>query len=101
MRTLPQMVKNLTGKKKKEFACNTEDLDSISGWEDPLEKGMATNTRIPGTEEPGRLQSMVAQRAEHVSVANTFTFQHSSRVVSGNYKLVCKPNPVSPFLCTL
>ena len=32
------------------------------GWEDPLEKGMATHLsilagRIPRTEEPGRLQS--------------------------------------------
>ena len=36
------------------------------GWEDPLGKGMATNPsilawRIPWTEEPGRLQSMVLQ----------------------------------------
>ena len=34
------------------------------GWEDPLEKGMATRSsilawRIPRTEEPGRLQSML------------------------------------------
>ena len=33
------------------------------GWEDPLEKGMATHSsilawRIPWTEEPSRLQSM-------------------------------------------
>ena len=33
------------------------------GWEDPLEKGMATHSntlawRIPWTEEPGKLQSM-------------------------------------------
>ena len=33
------------------------------GWEDPLEKEMATHSRtlawkIPWTEEPGRLQSM-------------------------------------------
>ena len=33
------------------------------GWEDPLEKGMATHSRIlawkiPWTEEPDRLQSM-------------------------------------------
>ena len=37
------------------------------GWEDPLEKGMATLSvilawRIPWTEEPGRIQSMVLQR---------------------------------------
>ena len=37
------------------------------GWEDPLEKGMATHSsifawRIPWTEEPGKLQSMGSQR---------------------------------------
>ena len=34
------------------------------GWEDPLEKGMATHSsilawRTPGTEEPGGVQSMM------------------------------------------
>ena len=37
------------------------------GWEDPLEKEMATHSRIlaweiPWTEEPGRLQSMGSQK---------------------------------------
>jgi len=36
------------------------------GWEDPLEKGMATHSsilawRIPQTEEPGRLQFLELQ----------------------------------------
>ena len=40
------------------------------GWEDPLEKGMATHSsilawRIPWTEEPGGLQSMGSQRVGH------------------------------------
>ena len=40
------------------------------GWEDPLEKEMATHSsilawRIPWTEEPGRLQSMGSQRVRH------------------------------------
>ena len=40
------------------------------GWEDPLEAGIATHSRIlawkiPWTEEPGRLQSMESQRVEH------------------------------------
>ena len=40
------------------------------GWEDPLEKGMATHSsilawRIPRTEEPGRLQSMGPQRVRY------------------------------------
>ena len=30
----------------KEFTCNTGDPDSISGQEDPLEKGMATHSRV-------------------------------------------------------
>ena len=40
------------------------------GWEDLLEKEMATRSsipawRIPGTVEPGRLQSMGSQRVGH------------------------------------
>jgi len=42
----------------------------IPGWEDPLEKGMATHCRvlarrIPWTEEPGGLQSMGSERVRH------------------------------------
>ena len=40
------------------------------GWKDPLEEGTATHSsvlawRIPGTEEPSRLQSTGSQRAGH------------------------------------
>ena len=40
------------------------------GWEDPVEKEMATQFstlawKIPWTEEPGRLQSMGSQRVRH------------------------------------
>ena len=40
------------------------------GWEDPLEKGMATHSsilawRVPWTEEPHGLQSMGSQRVRH------------------------------------
>ena len=40
------------------------------GWEDPLEKEMATHSitlawKIPWMEEPGRLQSMGLQRVGH------------------------------------
>ena len=56
----------------KESACDAEDtgdLGSIPGWEDPLEKEMATNSsflawEIPWTEEPDRLQSMGLQESE-------------------------------------
>ena len=47
------------GSEGKESACNARDQSSITGYEDPLEKGMATHSsilvwRIPWTEEPGR-----------------------------------------------
>ena len=50
------------------------------GWEDPLEKGMATHSsilawRIPWTEEPGGLQSMQLQTARHEWATNTH-FHH-------------------------
>ena len=49
---MAQMVKNLS-------AMQQTQIQSL-GWEDPLEKGMATHSiiivwRIPWTEEPGRL----------------------------------------------
>ena len=47
------------------------------GWENPLEKEMATHSsilawEIPWTEKPGRLQSMGSQRVRH----NLATKQH-------------------------
>ena len=47
-----------------------EILVQSLGWEDPLEKGTATNSsilvwRIPWTEEPGWLQSMGSERVRH------------------------------------
>ena len=51
-----------SGSDGEEFACNAGD----PGWGDPPEKGMATHSsilawRILWTEEPGRLQSTVAE----------------------------------------
>ena len=56
------MVKNLP-------AMQETRVQSL-GWEDTLEKEMATHSsilawRIPWTEEPGRLQSIALQRVEH------------------------------------
>ena len=34
------------GSETKESTCNAGDLGSILGWEDPLEKGMATHSNI-------------------------------------------------------
>ena len=57
-----QTVKNMP-------AVQETEVRSL-GWEDPLEKGMATHSsiltwRILWTEEPGRVQSMGSQRARH------------------------------------
>ena len=54
------------GSEGKESACNAEDPGSSLGWEDPLEKEMATPSstlalRILWTEEPGGLQSIGSQ----------------------------------------
>ena len=56
------MVKNLP-------AMQETQVSSL-GWEDPLEKGMATHSsiftwEISWTEEPGGLQSMGLQRVGH------------------------------------
>ena len=57
-----QTVKNLP-------AMQETQIPSL-GWEDPLEKEMATHSsilawRIPWTENPGGLQSMGLQRLRH------------------------------------
>ena len=46
------------------------------GWEDPLEKGIATHSsilswRIPWTEEPGRLQSMESPELDMTELQNS------------------------------
>ena len=72
---LPQCPGWLSGK---ESAASAGDLASTPGWEDRLEKAMATHSsilarEIPWTEEPGELQSMGSQRAGHDSVTNQTT----------------------------
>ena len=59
-----QLVKNLP-------AMQETQVPSL-GWEDPLEKEMATHSsiiasRIPWTEEPGSLQSMGSQSQAQLS----------------------------------
>ena len=65
---MAQSVKNLPAMQK--AACNTGELDSISGSEGPLEKKIAPNSsilawKIPWTVEPSRLQTTVSQRVGH------------------------------------
>ena len=54
---------------KNQPAIQETQVQSL-GWEDHMEKGMATRSsiptwRIPWTEEPGRLQSMGSQSVGH------------------------------------
>ena len=57
-----QLVKNLPAVQETRVRC--------LGWEDPLEKEIATHSsilawKISWTEEPGGLQSMGSQRGRH------------------------------------
>ena len=67
-----QTVKNL-------LAMQVTHVQSL-GWEDSLEKEMATLSsilawRIPWTEEPGRLQSMGSLKVGQDWATNTFLFR--------------------------
>ena len=59
------------------------------GWEDPLEKGMATHSsilawKIPWTEEPGGLQSMGLQKSQtQLSDKATTTIQERKNIKKG------------------
>ena len=81
-----QMVKNLP-------AMPETQVWSL-GLEYPLGKGKANHCsilawRVPWTEEPGRLQSIVSQRVRQDWVPNTFTLSDSPREA--------KSHPVSAF----
>ena len=68
------VLKNLTYLFHHKLAQTVKNLPAMQetqvrflGWDNPLEKGMATQSsrlawRIPWTEEPGELQSMWSQR---------------------------------------
>ena len=58
------------GSDGKVSACNVGDQVQSLGWEDPLEKEVATRCsilawKIAWMEEPDRLQSMWSQRVRH------------------------------------
>ena len=49
--------------------CQAGDVGLIPGWEDPLEKEMATHSTIlaweaPRTEDPGGLQYLESQKSQ-------------------------------------
>ena len=43
---IKQYLASLVVQLIKQSACNTEDLGLMPGWEDPLERGMATHSSI-------------------------------------------------------
>ena len=60
----------LVAQRLKRLLAMWETWVQSPGWEDPLEKEMATHSstlawKIPGTEDPGRLKSMESQRVTH------------------------------------
>ena len=66
------------GSDDKEFAWNAGDPLWSLGWEDPLQKQMATHSsilayRIPWTEESGGLESLGLQRVGRDWASNTHT----------------------------
>ena len=72
VRLVAQMVKNLP--------AIQETWVWPLGWEDPLEKGTATQFsvlawRVPWTEEPGGLQPMGVARVRQDWATNTFSFR--------------------------
>ena len=61
---------SLVAQRVKRLPTRQETQVQFLGWENPLEKEMATHSgifawEIPWTEEPGRLQSMGSQRVGH------------------------------------
>ena len=74
----PKLVASLVAQTVKNLLAMQETQVWSLGWEDPMEKEMATHSsilswRIPWTEEPGGLQSMGSQRVGHDWATKTFT----------------------------
>ena len=68
-----RLIRGEGGSAARNLSASTQDAETLVqslGQEDPLEKNMATYSRIPAwripwTEEPGGLQSMGSQRVRH------------------------------------
>ena len=69
---LSQLLTSLVAQMVKCLHTMQETHVQSLGWEDLLEKEMATHSsitvwRIPGMEEPGRVQSMGSPKTDHLS----------------------------------
>ena len=86
--TLPQAF--LTAQLVKNLPAVWETWVQSLGWEDPLEKEMATHSsvlawRIPWMEEPGGLQSMESQKSQ--TWLSNFTSLHFTKHSDVKYNL--------------
>ena len=66
---MPRTWASLVAQTVTNLPAMQETQAQSQGWEDPLEKRMATHSnslawRIPWTEEPGGLQSMGSQKSQ-------------------------------------
>ena len=62
-------ISSLVAQSVKSLTAMQETWVQFLGWEDPLEKEMATHSsilawRIPSTKKPGRLESMGSQESD-------------------------------------
>ena len=83
--TCGSMVKNLPARR--------DTWVRSLGWEDPLEKGMGTQSsilawRIPWTEEPGGLQSVGSQRIGHDRVMTMSNMYPQADPFSGHQEVL-------------
>ena len=81
------------GSDSKESACNVGDQVWSLGWEDPLEKEMATHSSILAWRILWTVQSMGSQRVKHNWATNTFTFSQNIEEILWRF--------CSPLSCTL
>ena len=81
---IPQLLKSLPAMQETQIR--------FLGWEDPLEKEMATHSstlawRIPWTEEPGMLQSMGSQESDMTERLSTHSTNEYSSLVRLKYSI--------------
>ena len=86
---------SLVAQRLKRLPAMWENWVQSLGWEDPLEKEMATHSsilawRIPWTEEPGGLQSTGSQRVGHVWVTSLSMYTVQVLVYSKWYFVILK-----------